>query len=570
MSATLSWLIRPRILQVRNRWKRADSRHRATYLLFLALTLGFWAGILLVSVLVLRSFYGVESFGPFLLKRLLQMMLLTFLGLLVFSNVVSALSSFYLSDDMHLLRSLPIPFHRVFYARVADTVLSSSWMMALFGVPVLVSYGIVYGSGPLYYLSVPVVLLLYLGPPAALGILIAYALVQVFPARRARDIQVAVGVVFAAGVILLLRVLRPEQLVNAESFSSLAEFFGTLGAPSSPWLPSTWAAEVLLAGLGAEAERVPEYTVALLTTAPASLVLCRWVVSPGYAHAWTKAQEARSAELARRPVLGAIFRGLTRLMPPQLGAMVHKDLRVFLRDAGQWSQAFLVMSLIATYLYNIHALQALGNPIPSFRMENLIGFLNIGVAGFVLAALSVRFSFTAVSMEGRAFWVLHASPLPAMEFLKAKFLLGVMPLLLLGEFLVITSNWMLGTSRVLSVLSMVTILGIAAGVTGLGVGMGALHPDFKSDSAARMAASPGAILFMVVAMGFVGLVVAMQAVPTVAILSASYRAQPLSLWGWVGCGVMEILCALLVVSATVLPLRRGARVLWMEGQWSGD
>ena len=47
---------------------------------------------------------------------------------------------------MQLVQSLPISPRRVFYFRFLDTMLNSSWMIIIFGLPVLLAYGVVYAA----------------------------------------------------------------------------------------------------------------------------------------------------------------------------------------------------------------------------------------------------------------------------------------------------------------------------------------------------------------------------------------------------------------------------------------
>ena len=51
----------------------------------------------------------------------------------------------------------------------------------------------------------------------ALGTAVTLLLVNVFPARRARDILMLMGLLFAASLVLLLRFIQPERLLRVES-----------------------------------------------------------------------------------------------------------------------------------------------------------------------------------------------------------------------------------------------------------------------------------------------------------------------------------------------------------------
>ena len=87
---------------------------------------------------------------------------------------------------------------------------------------------------------------------------------NVFPARRARDILMLMGLVFATSLVMLLRFLQPERLLQVESMPDVTDFFATLQSPITPLLPSFWAGETLFASLQGGAD--PLHAAALWTT----------------------------------------------------------------------------------------------------------------------------------------------------------------------------------------------------------------------------------------------------------------------------------------------------------------
>ena len=69
-----------------------------------------------------RSCADYEELGDYLLRLGLSWLFLTFLSFLAFSGVVTALSTFFLSDDLRLLLAAPVAARRLFHARFARTV----------------------------------------------------------------------------------------------------------------------------------------------------------------------------------------------------------------------------------------------------------------------------------------------------------------------------------------------------------------------------------------------------------------------------------------------------------------
>src|SRR5437879_11746194 len=82
--------------------------------------------------------------------------------------------------------------------------------------------------------------------PAVLGCAVTLVLVNIFPARRTRDLLSIIALGAAGGVILLFRMIRPEQLARPEGFRNLLDFLILLRGPTSPFLPSEWASQAVM------------------------------------------------------------------------------------------------------------------------------------------------------------------------------------------------------------------------------------------------------------------------------------------------------------------------------------
>src|SRR4029434_9705378 len=84
-----------------------------------------------------RQLAAYEEFGDYLLRLGLSWLCLSFFGFPAFSGIVTALSAFFLSDDLRLLMTSPIAARRLFAARFTRTLGSASWMVIIFMTPVL-------------------------------------------------------------------------------------------------------------------------------------------------------------------------------------------------------------------------------------------------------------------------------------------------------------------------------------------------------------------------------------------------------------------------------------------------
>ena len=74
----------------------------------------FWLAVFGVLYRILKYFRGVEELGPLLAGKLLGLVFLSFISILVLSNVITALSSFFLAKDLDLLISAPVDWLRIY------------------------------------------------------------------------------------------------------------------------------------------------------------------------------------------------------------------------------------------------------------------------------------------------------------------------------------------------------------------------------------------------------------------------------------------------------------------------
>jgi len=542
----------------RTAWQRIReerSRGGSGKLLLLTIVgLLFWLGVYRLLYKILTYFRGVEDLGPLLAGKLLGVALLSFITILVLSNVVTALSSFFLAKDLDLLVSAPVDWLRIYLAKLGETLLHSSWMVALMAVPIFTAYGVIYRGGLLFipYAVLTVFPLLVL--PAVAGSALTLVLVNIFPARRTRDLLSIVALGAAGGLILLFRVVRPERLASPEGFRNLLDYIAVLRTPTSPFLPSEWVTQAIMSFLRGQPDLLP---LALLWTTAAAFValgamLHRSLFAPGF----TKAQEA-----AERFVRGELWRRtvgtLLRFLPVAKREFVIKDIKLFFRDTTQWSQLILLAVLVLVYLFNIKTLPLHRGEAVGFFYITLVSFLNLGLAGFVLAAIAARFIFPAVSLEGRHMWLLRSSPLDLRALLWSKYWVGTVPLLVLALLLTGLTNVLLQVRPFMMVMEVVTICGLTFAIAALALGFGALYPQFETENAAQIPTSFGGLVFMMATIALLGAVIFVLWQAVYQYVRSVFLGQPVVVDAWMigWFAVAAALCA----AATALPLWIGLR-----------
>ena len=547
-------LLKPKIWPFTNRSVRQNTRGGFLKLFFFG-TIGllFWVGIFVVALRVLTYFKGIAEIGDILGYKLLSMILIVSFALLIFSSILTSLAKLFLSRDLQLVHAMPVSSYKIFISRWIDSTVESAWMVVIFTLPIFLAYGIVYQSGLFYYANAAAALTALVVNASAISTIMVMVAVIVIPANRLKSIFIFLGILFFVVVYLVVRLSRPELLVDPEVFDTVMVYISSLETPQSPFLPSTWAYDSILAGLSG-AFKSGLFHTALAWSFAVTIAFALIVVAEAiYFQGFSKTQTA-AARLFKKNTAG--WRCFN-FLPGPIKSFTVKEIKTFLRDQTQWSQLFLIAALVVIYVYNFKVLPLDKSPIKTVYLQNLFSFLNMGLALFVLTAICARFAYPAVSMEREAFWLVKSSPLSLKAFLWIKFFIYYFPLLLLTEALIVATNILLSVTPFMMALSIVTVFCLVPGIVAIGIGLGAAYPDFKAENPTQTVTSFGGLIFMIVCAGYIGLIILIEAGPVYHLFMADFRGKNLSaaIWLWItGSFATAFVFSLLAIA---LPMRFG-------------
>jgi len=234
-------LLRPRVLSFRN----AKNSSAARLLVFGGLGAAFWGGIFTVSLRILDYFQSIEELGDILAWKLLSMVIIIYFSLLIFSSILTALSKLYLSRDLMLVHAMPVPARKIFLARWIESAMDSSWMIIIFTLPVLVSYGVIYSGDPWYFLLILLVMLFLSATASIISAIVVMITVIIIPPGRIKSIFIFLGLLLFLLLYMAFRLIRHERLVDPEAFFSIMQYMSALETADSPYLPTHWLTEGL-------------------------------------------------------------------------------------------------------------------------------------------------------------------------------------------------------------------------------------------------------------------------------------------------------------------------------------
>ncbi|MFH1619069.1 MAG: hypothetical protein ABIG11_04115 [bacterium] len=549
----LKLLLRIRVISVLNALAALDRWEVLKKGLFSAAGIGILIAIYLGFFRVLNYLEHVQLIGPLLSWKLTAMAFLTTFSMITISGLIASMTTLYYSHDLKFLFSSPIGPRTVFTDKSIETAFYSSWTLVLAIFPFVLALGRIKGAGPGFYLAYLALLIPMILTAAAFGIMFSMLLMYAFPTSRTRDVIWVLGSLSLALVYVMIRFVRPEKLLRPDQLEAVAQYLNYLQAPTAGYLPSWWVTKAIMSYLGGNRSEFLAYALLLFASAAAVYAIMIWISGRIYMKGFSGAQEGRKFSGGGQSCLER--RLVQKGFPARLLlTMYWKDRKLFLRDARYWSQIILITALIAVYLFSIRQL-----PLDTPDIKSIVSFLNIGVAGFVLAALGLRFTFPAVSLEGKSYWVIRSAPIPAASFMKEKFFISGLPTMILGVILVVWSNRLLHADRFVSVLSTATIIVCSLTLSVMGVGLGAVFPRFKLENIHQVESSAGGFIYMACCMGYLGAVIALEAWPVQMHFAERFGRQDAWDWGmvsWCAGGML-----LLNMAAITVPWKMGVAAL---------
>ncbi len=498
------------------------------------------------------TFIGsIEVVGPILLIRMLSLFFFALFVMLLMSNMLIAFQTLFQSRETEFWAVQPMTPEAVHDARSLEIAVIASWAFVFLGIPLLFAHGAATGARPSYFVMVPAVLVLFAATAHALGVPVIIALVRAFPGIDTKRLVALIVAALAPVGIIVARAFRVQAIGPDDDVSELlVHALEGLSRTQYPLLPGYWAAEALRGLAQGEMGRAAFFTWALLITATLAWlvsreVAARWLVPAqqilrgrGLEHSVSRRTRRRGGAPARGP----------------LRAMAVKDAALFVREAGQWSQALLVAVLATVYVLNLRNVPDLARQGP---WGSVAAGLNAGVVLLLVSTLTTRFAFPLISLEGRRAWIVFLAPLRRRDIVRQKMAVAcglTVPFALIAAW---ASTSVLGVDPNMRALTILSAGFGAVALSGLAVGLGALFPDFKEDNPARIVSGFGGTTNFLIGLAYVAAMTALIAGPRVALAAQRADADAAVALGRAAIAI----AVLLSLGLAVIPLALGRRRL---------
>ena len=500
-----------------------------------------------------RATADIEAATPFfalgILRNLLAMVFLVAVIVLFSSALTAAIGAFFTDLDLDIFHAAPRSKLRIVISRWLKTLVQSATVVYAFLIPLFIAFEHQYPKPWTFYPVVMLDLLLLLTIPVTMASLVIVVLVRWFPVRRVQQIVVTIAALVLATAVIGFRATRPERLFSEIATDDLVTVLRTIQLPSIDAYPGTALADVMVTPDAAL------FPLKIVATAAALLSLFCLIARPVYFQAFVRARESMApVALGSAGVTRWMDRLLSRRETPAR-ALIAKEVRTLSRDVAQWSQVFLMAALLFIYLYNVRMLPLAGDVRAAF-----IAYANLGMAGFVVAAVCLRFAYPSISAEGKAFWLVQVAPVSYRELLLVKVFVYAVPLTVISLLLTAFANVILRANGVIWGFTLTGASLLAFTLVSLGVGMGGWRPNFNLENPLQVGLSLGGFAYMAVSLAYVGAMMILMARPVMRfflwrVFGIGYDR------GWFSVALPIAVAVLMSVTLAVVPIALAARRL---------
>jgi ABC-2 type transport system permease protein len=224
---------------------------------------------------------------------------------------------------------------------------------------------------------------------------------------------------------------------------------------------------------------------------------------------------------------------------PNAEAVLKRDILQFLRDPVQRIHA-LMMAMLVVITVVFGGLSVLP---PMRTLPRALAMVTILLFdGFLVASITLRFVFPAVSQEGNAFWCVRTAPISLSRLYWMKFILWVPIVLVPAEVLVWSTLPMARVPERVMLASAGMMAFTVVGLVSINLGAGAYFATQREDNPVKVAASQGASVTFLVSLLYLMVAATLLVLPVARVLAGAPAQQANSM----------LLSAVMIVAAVSL------------------
>ena len=443
--------------------------------------------------------------GEVFLDRLFYLGWSIIFYLLILSNLITGFSTFYRSPEVAFLMTLPVDNKQIFRVKFIENLVYSSWALLILGVPLTLAYGGLQGLNLIQYGVVFLAgILPFLFVATVVAGLLLMLLVYLSRFLKMRTLFLLLGLVFSGLFYLYLNTSQQDTLLGGgmSNFRALGRYVSNLSHTPFPFIPSYWLSKLFLNNQGLVWTERAYFSALFLSSAALGWEVISWFSGKIYFQTY-QIMEGQGQKNKRKS-MSSVFNFKWPGLRHSTKALISKDIVQFLRTPQQWVQFLMMGFFIAVYIINLARGRVHFDELSSFWRTSIYVF-NFGFMGFILSALTTRFVYPVISMEGKSLWMLQMAPFSMRRVFIEKFWFAFFVIFTMTEVVALISNFYLGQQMEISVLTSGFLLLTSLSLISLSLGLGAVYAQFDEPNPMKISSGYGGIITVVLSLIYVAI-----------------------------------------------------------------
>ncbi len=518
-------LLSPVFWSVKNDLRRFNrSFYKKTF--FYALS-GF-VFIYLVTKLLNAGLIKLQGLSPEVFNLLLikgySLIFIIIFFMQIIDGLIISLNTYYQSKELEVLLASPVSRTALFFSRFFETHLKSSWMLIIFGIPLLVSLGIQSHANPAYYLYSLLLLTVFSTISVNIGIIITIMLSGIFHIKKLKKFMFSTGIITVIAIITLLRIFRPERFVNPELFANLKIFLSGLNTPSFILLPNRWLSESLFNFLDKNYSNTFIFISLLLLTSYITTIVLIFIYKKYHYKGWSLLQGGSISlkektrhfsyisSFAKKGFFLKPVHVLLQSLDSQSRNLIRKDLLYQVHDIKNIQQNLVLLSLIIIYLFSIASLP-LNWVYFAVQLKYIISFFNTGLILIIIASLCSKLVYPAIVSEGNSLWLIKTAPVTPGKYVWTKFFFLFAPIFLLGQLLTVFSSFFIDIEKPLFILNILTTALLCLSLLSMAIAFSISDLKNAAKGSDNEEMKAGNVIYMIAAVFLILFTLALEIIP---------------------------------------------------------
>jgi ABC-2 type transport system permease protein len=471
--------------------------------------------------------------GSFLLHRFIMVVLFMFFVSINIGNIVVSFSTLFKSGETAWFFTKPISFTKVFLIKFLDNFFYSSTTLLLIVSAALLGYGVYFNIIWYFYpLTLLFVILPFMFSAGSLGAIILLLILRLAAKFGMRKVIIVLGVIYASWIVGFYYISSPIDLVRKvfEYFPNINQYFGFLESPLIKFLPNCWVADSLYWITQRQFDKALPLIAMNLTLAAMLFSLAMIIAKKWYYKTWITSLELNSDLKIKNTFNGSFFGFEKKSHLNSVDeALIKREYLLFFREPGQWIHLSVMLFLMGIFIMGISGIRIIiAENYYNDYLKTVIYLVVSQFSIFMVAALSLRFVFPLISLEGETVWKIRSSPLDHKPLLIKRLLIYFTLIFILGQIITFFANFQFPLE--LSIIGQVNSTFIIISIVSLNFGMGGYFLNYKEKNPIRIASSQGASITFLFILLYLVLLIALLFIPVYNYFKSahSYLEAPLN------------------------------------------